>query len=58
MQNWFGLNPLDVILGTIAFCTVALAFFYLYTALKNHRALKDQNSVLPTKTDPSKISDE
>jgi hypothetical protein len=30
MQRWFGLNPLDVILDTVAFCTVALASSYIY----------------------------
>jgi len=40
MEDWFGLNPLDVILGTVAFSTVALAVREIYTALRNHRARK------------------
>jgi large-conductance mechanosensitive channel len=40
VENWFGLKPLDVILGIVAFCIVALAVFYICTVLKNHRAQK------------------
>jgi large-conductance mechanosensitive channel len=38
MQSWFGLNPLDVILGTVTFSTVALLVFEVLAARSNHRA--------------------
>jgi hypothetical protein len=40
MANWFGLNPLDVILGTVAFGTVVYAVLLVCTALRNHRVQK------------------
>ena len=40
MQSWFGLNPLDVILGTVAFCTAVFAVIYVCMGVKNHRAQK------------------
>jgi hypothetical protein len=40
MQSWFGFNPLDVILGVVAFCCVAVVTFDFCEALKNHRAQK------------------
>jgi hypothetical protein len=40
MKSWFGLNPLDVILGTVAFSTVALTVSYLWVGVRRYRAQK------------------
>lgn len=40
MQNWFGFNPLDVILGTVGFSTVALAVFEIWPVIRSYFAQK------------------